>query len=66
MLSVKVPPRKGPRTDDTPKARPKKDVKTGRLRSGTSGMMIMIAPQLIPAAPMPAMARPTMTGVLSV
>lgn len=32
----------------------------GRLRRGTSGRMIMMPPQKTPAAPTPAMARPTM------
>ena len=59
-LSVNVPPIKGPSTDETPKAIPKKEVNMGRLRRGTSGTMIIMPPQKMPAAPMPAMARPTM------
>lgn len=58
LASVKAPPRKGPITEDTPKARPKKPVKTGRLRSGTIGMIIWMPPPKIPAAPAPATARP--------
>lgn len=64
LESVKVPPRKGPRTDDTPKARPKKPTKMGRFRSGTSWTMTMMAPLLIPAEPAPAMALPIITGNL--
>jgi hypothetical protein len=54
-LSVKIPPITGPKTDDTPKAIPKKDVNTGRLWSGTSPTVIMMAPQLIPRNSQPLM-----------
>ena len=63
--SVNEPPTTGPTTDDTPNAIPKNDVYRGLLRSGTSRTMIMIAPHPIPAAPIPAMARPTMTDEVS-
>ena len=62
-LSVKIPPMRGPTTDETPKAIPKSDVKIGRLRRGTSGMMTIIPPEKIPADPIPAMARPIMKVV---
>jgi hypothetical protein len=61
LLSVKVPPRKGPMTDDTLKERAKSPMKTGRFRSGTSETITMTAPLLTPAPPMPAMARPIIT-----
>lgn len=64
-LSVKVPPRKGPRTEATPKARPKKEMNNGRFGSGMRGITDMMDPQVMPAAPMPAIARPTMTVMLS-
>lgn len=60
MLSVKVPPIKGPMTEEMAKAMPKNAVKTGLLRRGTSGTMIMMPPTKIPAAPTPEIARPTM------
>ena len=50
----------GPSTDDIPKAIPKMEVKIGRLRRGTSGSVIIIPPENIPADPSPAMARPMM------
>ena len=53
----------GPSTDDIPKAIPKMDVKIGRLRKGTSGSIIIIPPEKIPADPSPAMARPMMKAV---
>jgi hypothetical protein len=53
----------GPSTDDNPKAIPNIEVKTRRLRRGTSGSMIIIPPEKMPADPRPAMARPIMKGV---
>jgi hypothetical protein len=50
-------------TGDNPKAIPNIEVKTGRLRRGTSGSKIIIPPEKMPADPRPAMARPTMKAV---
>jgi len=36
------------------------EIKTGRLRMGIRGIINMVPPAKIPAAPAPAMARPTM------
>jgi hypothetical protein len=49
-----------PSTDDNPKAIPNIEVKTGRLRRGMSGSMIIIPPEKMPADLRPAMARPIM------
>ena len=50
----------GPSTDANPKAIPNIEVKTGRLRRGMSGSMIVIPPEKMPADLRPAMARPMM------
>jgi hypothetical protein len=50
-------------TDETPKVIPKIEVNIGRLRRGTSGMMIIMPPEKIPADPRPAIARPMMNAV---
>jgi len=57
---VKIPPIRGPSTDDTPKAMPKKAVKVGRLRRGIRGIMIIWPPEKRPDDPRPAIARPMM------
>ena len=52
-------------TLEMPKMAPFKLTKTGRLCSGTTNTVRTIAPPKMPAAPRPAMARPTMkTGEL--
>jgi hypothetical protein len=62
-LSVKMPPMIGPSTDDTPNTMPNIEVYTGRLRMGMRGSKIITPPQKMPAAPMPAIARPIMKAV---
>jgi hypothetical protein len=59
-LSVKVPPMIGPSTDEMPNVMANMELKIGRLRSGTSGSIIIMHPEKIPAEPRPAMARPIM------
>ena len=43
--------------------RPNIEVYMGLLRRGTSGSMIMADPEKMPAAPRPAIARPTMKAI---
>jgi len=57
---VSTPPTTGPSTEEIPKAIPNIDVKVGILRRGTSGIMIIMPPEKIPAEPRPAIARPKM------
>jgi hypothetical protein len=62
-LSVKVPPKTGPSTDEIPLLTPKREVYIGRFRRGTSGSMIIMLPVKMPAEPRPAMARPRMKAI---
>ena len=57
---MKPPPIRGPMTEARPNTRPKMPWKTGRLWSGTMGIMTIMAPVKMPADPKPAMARPAM------
>jgi hypothetical protein len=53
----------GAMTDETPNVMPKMEVNIGRFRRGTSGMMIIMPPEKMPADPRPAIARPTINAV---
>ena len=55
---VKAPPIRGPITDEIPKTMPNMLWNIGRLGSGIIGIMIIMAPEKMPALPKPAMARP--------
>lgn len=59
-LLVKAPPTRGPKTEEMPKIMPNMLWNMGRLWSGTMGIMIIMAPEKIPADPKPAIARPAM------
>lgn len=53
----------GPRTEDIPNATPNMETKRGRLLKGTSGIVIIMPPEKMPADPKPAIARPRMKAV---
>jgi hypothetical protein len=55
---VKAPPIKGPNTDEMPNTIPNMLWNIGRLARGIIGIMIIMAPEKMPALPKPAMARP--------
>ena len=56
---MNAPPRSGPATDAIAKTEPKMPWYTGRLASGMTFTMMTMAPFIMPAAPKPEMARPT-------
>jgi hypothetical protein len=62
-FSVNIPPKIGPNTELNALASPKMLMKIGRFRKGTSGSMIILPPEKMPAAPAPAIARPLMKAV---
>jgi hypothetical protein len=57
-LVVKAPPIKGPSTEEIPNTIPNMLWNIGRLARGIIGIMIIMAPEKMPALPKPAMARP--------
>ena len=63
-LTVNTPPSKGPATDAIPHIPPIAPIKVGLLCSGTTCARMIRAPENKPAAPTPAMARPTMSPML--
>lgn len=62
-LSVKVPPRIGPTTDEIPNSNPNIELMIGRFAGGTSGIVSSIAPEKMKADANPAIARPRMKAV---
>lgn len=57
---VKAPPIKGPNTDEIPNTIPNMLWNIGRLARGIMGIIIIMAPEKMPALPKPATARPKM------
>lgn len=57
-MLVKAPPIKGPNTDEIPNTIPNMLWNIGRLGRGIIGIMIIMAPEKMPALPKPATARP--------
>lgn len=57
-LLVKAPPINGPNTDEMPNTIPNMLWNIGRLGRGIMGIMIIMAPEKMPALPKPATARP--------
>lgn len=57
-MLVKAPPIKGPNTDEIPNTMPNMLWNIGRLGRGIMGIIIIIAPEKMPALPKPATARP--------
>jgi hypothetical protein len=62
---MKSPPRMGPSAEATAYMTPVEVINTGRKRSGTECVIMIIAPDIMPAPPKPAMAHPTMRTVLA-
>ena len=62
--TVNTPPRSGPATLAIPHIPPMAPINVGRLWSGTTCARIIKAPENKPAAPDPAIARPTMRPIL--
>ena len=60
---VNAPPSKGPAIEARPKLAPMVPWYFGRLCKGTKSTKMMIAPAVVPAVPIPAMARPIIKAV---
>jgi hypothetical protein len=63
-LTVNTPPSNGPATDAIPHMPPRAPMKVGLLCSGTTCARMIRAPENMPAAPIPAIARPTISPIL--
>lgn len=63
MLLVKAPPTIGPITEDTPKMAPIRPWYIGRLSNGVIGIIMTTTPDMTPAEPIPAIARPIMKAL---
>ena len=62
-LDAKTPPRRGPAMDARPKVAPMNPMYLGLFSSGKRSERMTFPPVLLPALPMPAMARPMMKAV---
>ena len=63
ILCVDLPPSKGPATEATPNTAPLKPIYKGLFSSGTVCIIKITDPAVIPAEPIPAIARPNMKAV---